>query len=115
MSSVMQQASCGGYPQRQFGTAKSVERLDFEMFFEVARDNHGNIVKAGDLLYTSFSPRGKKMDLDAWRRAAMRAERSLWNADDGATREQRTFRFGTRRRARRCATRGKTWNRFSSR
>lgn len=34
----------------------------FEMFFEVARDNHGNIVKAGDLLYTSFSPRGKKMD-----------------------------------------------------
>jgi len=35
---------------------------EFEMFFEVARDNHGNIVKAGDLLYTSFSPRGKKMD-----------------------------------------------------
>ncbi len=34
----------------------------FEMFFEVARDNHGNIVKAGDLLYTSFTPRGKKMD-----------------------------------------------------
>jgi hypothetical protein len=32
-------------------------------------------------------PRGKKMDLDAWRRAAMRAERSLWNADDGATRD----------------------------
>ena len=35
---------------------------EFEMFFEVARDNHGNIVKAGDLMYTSFSPRGKKMD-----------------------------------------------------
>lgn len=35
---------------------------EFEMFFEVARDNHGNIVKAGDLIFTSFSPRGKKMD-----------------------------------------------------
>lgn len=32
---------------------------EFEMFFEVARDNKGEIVKAGDLLYTSFSPRGK--------------------------------------------------------
>ena len=32
---------------------------NFEMFFEVARDNKGNIIKAGDLLYTSFSPRGK--------------------------------------------------------
>ncbi len=31
----------------------------FEMFFEVARDHKGNIIKAGDLLYTSFSPRGK--------------------------------------------------------
>lgn len=31
----------------------------FEMFFEVARDQKGEIVKAGDLLYTSFSPRGK--------------------------------------------------------
>lgn len=30
----------------------------FEMFFEVARDQKGDIVKAGDLLYTSFSPRG---------------------------------------------------------
>ncbi len=35
---------------------------EFEMFFEVARDNRGNIVKAGDLLFTSFTPRGKKMD-----------------------------------------------------
>ena len=32
-------------------------------------------------------PRGRKMDLDAWRRAAARAERSLWNAGDGATRD----------------------------
>lgn len=32
---------------------------EFEMFFEVARDRKGNIIKAGDLLYTSFSPRGK--------------------------------------------------------
>ena len=31
----------------------------FEMFFEVARDSKGDIVKAGDLLYTSFAPRGK--------------------------------------------------------
>ena len=34
----------------------------FEMFFEVARDKRGNMIKAGDLLYTSFSPRGKTMD-----------------------------------------------------
>jgi len=34
----------------------------FEMFFEVARDQKGDIVKAGDLLYTSFSPRGKTTD-----------------------------------------------------
>lgn len=35
---------------------------EFEMFFEVARDQKGQIVKAGDLLYTSFSPRGKTSD-----------------------------------------------------
>lgn len=35
---------------------------EFELFFEVARDHNGDIVKAGDLLYTSFSPRGKTMD-----------------------------------------------------
>ena len=29
-------------------------------------------------------PRGKKMDLDAWRRAATRAERSLWRASGAA-------------------------------
>lgn len=34
----------------------------FEMFFEVARDKKGNIIKAGDLLYTSFSPRNKTME-----------------------------------------------------
>ena len=34
----------------------------FEMFFEVARDGRGEIVKAGDLLFTSFSPRGKTSD-----------------------------------------------------
>lgn len=32
---------------------------NFEMFFEVARDRKGKIIKSGDLLYTSFSPRGK--------------------------------------------------------
>lgn len=31
----------------------------FELFFEVVRDRKGKIIKAGDLLYTSFSPRGK--------------------------------------------------------
>jgi len=31
----------------------------FEMFFEVARDHKGEIIKSGDLIYTSFSPRGK--------------------------------------------------------
>jgi len=31
----------------------------FEMFFEVARDHKGDIIKSGDLMYTSFSPRGK--------------------------------------------------------
>ncbi|NNC38791.1 MAG: M23 family metallopeptidase [Acidimicrobiales bacterium] len=31
----------------------------FELFFEVYRDHKGNTVKAGDLVFTSFSPRGK--------------------------------------------------------
>ena len=31
----------------------------FEMMFEVFRDHQGNTIKAGDLVYTSFSPRGK--------------------------------------------------------
>ena len=35
---------------------------NFEMFFEVARDRKGNIIKSGDLLYTSFSPRGKQSE-----------------------------------------------------
>jgi murein DD-endopeptidase MepM/ murein hydrolase activator NlpD len=35
---------------------------EFEMFFEVAKDRKGNIIKAGDLLYTSFAPRGKTME-----------------------------------------------------
>lgn len=34
---------------------------EFEMFFEVARDKNGKMIKAGDLLYTSFSPRGKTL------------------------------------------------------
>jgi len=34
----------------------------FQMFFEVARDRKGEIIKSGDLLYTSFSPRGKTSD-----------------------------------------------------
>lgn len=35
---------------------------EFEMFFEVARNRKGEIIKSGDLLYTSFSPRKKKLD-----------------------------------------------------
>lgn len=31
----------------------------FEMVFNVSRNHKGDIVKAGDLLYTSFSPRGR--------------------------------------------------------
>jgi len=32
---------------------------EFELFFEVARDHKGDIIKAGNLMFTSFSPRGK--------------------------------------------------------
>jgi murein DD-endopeptidase MepM/ murein hydrolase activator NlpD len=32
---------------------------EFELFFEIYRDHKGNPVKAGDLVFTSFSPRGK--------------------------------------------------------
>lgn len=35
---------------------------EMEMFFEVARDRRGDIIKSKDLLYTSFSPRGKASD-----------------------------------------------------
>ena len=35
---------------------------EFELFFEVARDHTGEIVKAGDLLYTSFTPGEKAMN-----------------------------------------------------
>lgn len=35
---------------------------EFEMFFEVARGRNGEIIKAGDLLYTSFSPRKKQTE-----------------------------------------------------
>jgi len=35
---------------------------NFEMFFEVARNRKGEIIKSGDLLYTSFSPRGKQSE-----------------------------------------------------
>ncbi|MGB0907365.1 MAG: M23 family metallopeptidase [Maricaulaceae bacterium] len=31
---------------------------EFELMFEVSRDHKGNVVKARDLLFTSFSPRG---------------------------------------------------------
>ena len=31
----------------------------FEMLFETYRDHNGEVVKAGDLIFTSFSPRGK--------------------------------------------------------
>ena len=35
---------------------------NFAMAFELYRDERGNPLKAGDLLYTSFSPRGKTAD-----------------------------------------------------
>lgn len=34
----------------------------FEFLFNVSRDHKGNIVKAGDLVFTSFSPRGKTQE-----------------------------------------------------
>ncbi len=34
----------------------------FEIFFEVVRGRNGEIIKAGDLLYTSFSPRQKQSE-----------------------------------------------------
>ncbi len=34
----------------------------FEMMFELYRDHQGNTVKAGDLVFTSFSPRGKTFE-----------------------------------------------------
>lgn len=34
----------------------------FEMMFEVFRDHQGKTIKAGNLVYTSFSPRGKKSE-----------------------------------------------------
>lgn len=34
----------------------------FELFFEVSRDNNGDVVKARNLLFTSFSPRGRTLD-----------------------------------------------------
>jgi len=34
----------------------------FEMMFEVFRDHQGKTIKAGDLVYTSFSPRGKQSE-----------------------------------------------------
>ena len=32
---------------------------EFELFFELYRDHKGNPIKAGDLVFTSFAPRGK--------------------------------------------------------
>jgi len=34
----------------------------FEMMFEVYRDHQGKTIKAGNLVYTSFSPRGKRSE-----------------------------------------------------
>ena len=57
-------------------------------------------------------PRGKKMDLDAWRRAATRAERSLWRAS-GARRATRTSRSA--RRSRKLRRRSRTCRRSARR
>ncbi|MEM7729246.1 MAG: M23 family metallopeptidase [Pseudomonadota bacterium] len=52
---------------------------EFEMFFEVARDHTGEIVKAGDLLFTSFTPRGKA--LDYWLFEDADGEENYYGAD----------------------------------
>ena len=49
------------------------------MFFEVARDHKGEIVKAGDLLYTSFTPRGKAMEY--WLFEDADGEENYYDAD----------------------------------
>ena len=41
----------------------------FEMMFEVYRDHKGNTIKAGNLVYTSFSPRGKKSEFYLFKNA----------------------------------------------
>ena len=51
----------------------------FAMFFEVARDQKGNIVKAGDLLYTSFSPRGKTSEY--WLFEDSKGRENFYDAD----------------------------------
>lgn len=51
----------------------------FEMFFEVARDQKGEIVKAGDLLYTSFSPRGKTSEY--WLFEDKKGRENFYDAD----------------------------------
>ncbi|WP_298919073.1 M23 family metallopeptidase [uncultured Algimonas sp.] len=52
---------------------------EFELFFEVARDHTGEIVKAGDLLYTSFTPRDKP--LNYWLFADAEGEENYYDAD----------------------------------
>jgi len=51
----------------------------FELFFEVARDHTGAIVQAGDLLYTSFSPRGNTSDY--WLFADAEGEENFYDAE----------------------------------
>lgn len=51
----------------------------FELFFEVARDHNGEIVKAGDLFYTSFAPRGNTMDY--WLFADAEGHENFYDAD----------------------------------
>ena len=51
---------------------------NFEMFFEVARDRKGKIIKSGDLLYTSFSPRGKTSEF--WLYTDSKARENFYDA-----------------------------------
>ncbi|MGB3455959.1 MAG: M23 family metallopeptidase [Litorimonas sp.] len=52
---------------------------EFELFFEVARDHNGDIVKAGDLLFTSFTPGDKAMDY--WLFEDADGEENYYDAD----------------------------------
>lgn len=52
---------------------------EFELFFEVARDHTGEIVKAGDLLYTSFTPAEKPMNY--WLFQDENGEENYYDAD----------------------------------
>ena len=52
---------------------------EMEMFFEVARNRKGDIIKSKDLLFTSFSPRGKAQEYYLY--ADAKGEENYYGAD----------------------------------